>query len=232
MQEMSTEHKGPNSIGIIMDGNRRWAKERGIAQLEGHRVGYNKLREVLEWCKEHRIKYLTVYAFSTENWNRARDEVAYLLDLFRTLAKNQLENALKQKIRILFPGDRSRFPSDIQKLMQEAEEGTKEFSDQVFLIALSYGGRTEIIDAIHHIPPEKTPTITEAEFSKLLWTGNIPAPDMIIRTGGDKRLSNFLTWQSVYSELFFTDTYWPAFTKEEFVRMLEEYGERERRFGK
>jgi undecaprenyl diphosphate synthase len=222
----------PEHIGIIMDGNRRWAKAKGVPQLEGHRAGYEKLKDVLSWCKEYGISHLTVYAFSTENWNRTKEEVAYLLDLFRVVMREQLKNAMKEKIRLRFPGDRSRFPDDIRKAIEDAEEKTAGFSGRTFSVALSYGGRAEILDAVHRIPPEHLESITEEEFGAMLWSSGIPDPDMIIRTSGEHRLSGFLTWGSVYSELFFTDTYWPAFTKEEFVRMLDRYGERERRFGK
>ncbi len=222
----------PRHIGIIMDGNRRWAKEHGRPLLDGHRAGYEKLKDVMEWCKEYGIKHLTVYAFSTENWNRSKEEIAYLLEMFRKLAKGMLGHALKHRVRIRFPGERERFPKDIRRLITDVEEQTRHFTEHIFSIALSYGGRAEILDAIRRIPRERLAKITEEEFSDLLWSGGFPDPDMIIRTSGEHRLSGFLTWGSVYSELFFTDTYWPAFTKAQFARMLEQYGERERRFGK
>lgn len=220
------------SVGIIMDGNRRWAKEHGLPSFEGHRRGYEKLHDVVDWCRDLGVGELTVYAFSTENWNRAKEEVAYLLDLFRSGIREQLSFALKKNVRLLFPGDRSRFPEDIRAVMGDAEEKTKSFTEQTLTLALSYGGRAEILHAMREIPKEKISTITEEEFEKHLWTGGLKDPDLIIRTSGEKRLSGFLTWKSVYSELFFTDTYWPAFTKEEFARMLEEYGQRKRRFGR
>jgi len=221
----------PLSVGIIMDGNRRWAKAEGLPSLEGHRRGYQKLRDVVDWSRELGVSELTVYAFSTENWNRAKEEVAYLLDLFRTGIREQLSQALKKRLRLLFPGDRSRFPEDIRALITESEEKTKSFTEQTLALAVSYGGRTEILHALREIPPEKIHTLTEEEFEQHLWTSELKDPDLIIRTSGEQRLSGFLTWKSVYSELFFTDTYWPAFTKEEFARMLEEYGKRKRRFG-
>lgn len=219
------------SIGIIMDGNRRWAKEHNVPTLEGHRRGGEKLKEVLGWCREFGVRELTVYAFSTENWNRAQEEVSYLLELFRKGIKDQLSDALKNKIKLLFPGDRARFPEDIRMLMSEAEIKTKDHDTLTLSTALSYGGRAEILDAIHKIPKEEIATLTEEGFEKHLWTAGLKDPDMIIRTSGEERLSGFLTWKSVYSELFFTETFWPAFTKEEFARMLEEYGQRKRRFG-
>lgn len=215
-----------------MDGNRRWARAQGLPNLEGHRAGYEKLQDVLGWCKEENIPHLTVYAFSTENWYRAKEEVSYLMDLLRAAVRDQLANALKQGVRLRFPGSRANVPEDIREMIENAEEKTAHFSDRIFSIAFSYGGRAEIIDAIRRVAPERLPNITEEEFGRMLWSGGVPDPDMIIRTSGEHRLSGFLTWGSVYSELFFTDTYWPAFTKEEFVRMLERYGERERRFGK
>ena len=222
----------PKSVGIIMDGNRRWAKEHGLPTLEGHRRGYDKLSEVASWCREFGVDEVIVYAFSTENWNRAKEEVAYLLDLFRHGVKSQIENAMKEGTKLLFPGERSMFPKDIQELIVKGEEETQGNTKGTMAIALSYGGRSEILSAIKRILPEKIPELTEEEFEKHLWTGGLEDPDMIIRTSGEQRLSGFLTWKSVYSELFFTDTFWPAFTKEEFARMLKEYGERKRRFGK
>lgn len=229
---MATHKNAPKHIGIIMDGNRRFAKGKGLPTLEGHRAGYEKLRDVLSWCKEYEVPHLTVYAFSTENWSRAKEEVSYLLDLFRVVMRDQLDNAMKEGIRLRFPGDHSKFPEDIRRAIEDAERKTQQFQERVFSIALSYGGRAEIIDAIHRIPPERIAHITEEEFGNMLWSGGIPDPDMIIRTSGEHRLSGFLTWGSVYSELFFVDTFWPAFTKEEFLRMLERYGERDRRYGK
>lgn len=222
----------PRHIGIIMDGNRRWAKVQGLPTLEGHRAGYEKLKDVLDWCKEYGIPHLTVYAFSTENWRRAEEEVTYLMDLFRAVMRDQLANAEREKIRLRFPGERKKFPEDIQRSMNEAETKTGGYSERTFSVALSYGGRAEILDAVRRVSSEQLAGITEEEFGAMLWSGGVPDPDMIIRTSGEHRLSGFLTWGSVYSELFFTDTHWPAFTKEEFVRMLERYGERERRFGK
>jgi len=222
----------PACIGIIMDGNRRWAKARGLPTLEGHRQGYEKLRKVLDWTRESGVRNLIVYAFSTENWNRTVEEVGYLMDLFREMINSAVKDAKEKNIRLIFLGERARFAPDILAAMEKAEEETREGSSFTFGIALSYGGRTEIMDAIHRISPEKLKTLSEAEFAQLLWTREIPDPDLIIRTSGEMRLSGFLTWQSVYSELYFTETFWPAFEREEFDRILAEYAERERRHGK
>lgn len=215
-----------------MDGNRRWAKAKGLPLLEGHRAGYEKLRKVLDWSKEVGVKNLTVYAFSTENWNRTKEEVGYLMNLFREVVGRMVEDALRNNARLIFLGERDRFEADILRALEDAEEKTRSGSSFNVGIALSYGGRAEILDAIHRVPTEKLATLSEEEFSKLLWTKDIPDPDLIIRTSGEERLSGFLPWQSVYSELFFTDTLWPAFTREEFEGILKDYGERDRRHGK
>ncbi len=222
----------PASIGIIMDGNRRFAKAKGLPTLEGHRAGYEKMREVIGWCKDSGVRNLIVYAFSTENWNRAEEEVSYLMDLFRMVIETIVEEAKKDDTRVIFLGERTRLPQDILKRMKWAEEETASFTTFTLGIALSYGGRAEIVDAIRRIPKESLETISEEEFSDLLWTKDIPDPDLIIRTSGERRLSNFLPWQSVYSELFFIDSMWPDFTREEFERILKEYEARERRRGK
>ncbi len=221
----------PRSVGIIMDGNRRWAKSKGILTLEGHRVGYQKLREVLLWCKEFGVANVMVYAFSTENWNRAKVEVSYLMDLFRFIIKEMIALSLEIDMRLIFLGERSRLDEDIIAIVNDAEEKTRHCKTLTLGIALSYSGRSEIIDAIHRIPKDHIGQITEDEFSALLWTHEIPDPDFIIRTSGEERLSNFLPWQSTYSELFFTKTLWPDFTREEFKRILDEYAQRQRRFG-
>ncbi|MDO8520533.1 MAG: polyprenyl diphosphate synthase [bacterium] len=226
------KNNAPRCIGIIMDGNRRWAKAKGLPLLEGHRAGYEKLRKVLDWSKEVGVKNLTVYAFSTENWNRTKEEVGYLMNLFREVVGRMVEDALRNNARLIFLGERDRFEADILRALEDAEEKTRSGSSFNVGIALSYGGRAEILDAIHRVPTEKLATLSEEEFSKLLWTKDIPDPDLIIRTSGEERLSGFLPWQSVYSELFFTDTLWPAFTREEFEGILKDYGERDRRHGK
>lgn len=225
-------HPTVRTVGIIMDGNRRWAKGRGLPTLEGHRVGLNeKLRDVLLWCKEFGVANVMVYAFSTENWNRTKEEVIYLMDLFRCMITEMVAESLEKDTRLIFIGERDRLDKDIITMMEDAEEDTRKCASFTLGIALSYGGRTEIIDAIHRIPKERIDTITEEEFSTMLWTHDIPDPDLIIRTSGEERLSNFLPWQSAYSELFFVKTLWPDFTREEFKRILDEYAKRQRRFG-
>lgn len=224
-------HNIPTTVGIIMDGNRRWAKEAGLPTLEGHRRGYEKLKEVVDWARDAGVRAMVVYAFSTENWNRAEEEVGYLMRLLATALDEMTAKAKKEGMRVIVLGERSRFAPEMRAAIARAEEDTKSGTSLTLGVALSYGGRAEILDAVRRVPPEKLATLTEEEFSELLWTRDIPDPDLIIRTSGEERLSNFLPWQSVYSELHFTKTYWPAFTKEEFLRILAKYGERQRRFG-
>lgn len=229
---MDTNQTPQLSIGIIMDGNRRFAKAKGLSTAEGHKQGYEKLKEIILWSKDAGVKYLTVYAFSTENWERAEEEVGYLMTLFRTVINGIANDAKEKDIRLIFIGERSRFSSDMQKSMEVAERETSECKTMTLAVALSYGGRQEIIDAINRIPKDQQGKITEEEFSQLLWTKDIKNPDLIIRTSGEERLSNFLLWQSAYSEFFFTKTLWPEFSKNEFLSILEEYQSRERRLGK
>lgn len=217
-----------------MDGNRRWARKNNLPAFEGHRRGYDTLKKVGEWAREAGIKSVIFYAFSTENWNRAKEEVGYLMNLFRWILKEELQRFKKERIRITVIGKKELLPEDIQKQVALVEEETKHFSDFHLVFAISYGGRSEILYAVRGIIQEnkKEDEITEAMFSKHLWTKDIDDPDIIIRTSGEKRLSNFLPWQSVYSELFFVDTLWPDFSKKEFLAILEEYSKREKRIGK
>jgi len=233
---METKQHVPKCIGIIMDGNRRWARKNNLPTLEGHRRGYLKMKDVVGWAKNAGIKNMIIYALSTENWNRSKEEVSYLLDLFRTVIMKGLDALKKDNTRIIFVGDLSRFPKDLQAMMKNAEEGNKNNFTHTLVIAASYGGRAEILHAVNQILLNKTKngthSITEEEFEKYLWTSVIPNPDLIIRTGGEKRLSNFLPWQSTYSELFFSDTFWPDFSKEEFTSILKDFSTRQRRIGR
>ncbi|KND51175.1 MAG: di-trans,poly-cis-decaprenylcistransferase [Parcubacteria bacterium C7867-001] len=222
----------PRSVGIILDGNRRWAKARNLPTLEGHRRGAEKLKELISWSNEAGIGELILYAFSTENWNRAPEEVAYLMDLFVEFFGTWKDEAKKQKVRIRFIGERGRFSPKVQEVMTLAEEETKDGTSGILTFALSYGGRAEILDAVNTLLAKDREQVTEEELRGAMWSAGLSDPDIIIRTGGEKRLSNFLTWQSVYSELFFIDTQLPDFSKEEFNAILAEYAERERRHGK
>lgn len=226
------DKKVPECIGIIMDGNRRWAKEQGLPTIEGHRKGYEKFRDVVSWLKEVGVKYVVFYAFSTENWNRTEDEVGYLMKLIKTVLVDGWEDVKKENVRVKFAGQMDRFSEDLQKDMKRAEEETAHNTEGTVVVALSYGGRAEIVHAVNELVRKEKKEVTEENISNHLWTKGIPDPELVIRTSGEQRLSGFLTWQSVYSELFFTDTYWPAFSKEELYRILDEYAVRERRHGK
>jgi undecaprenyl diphosphate synthase len=214
----TTEKKVPKSIGIIMDGNRRWAKKNGLSIYDGHKNGYEKFKDVLDWCKEIGIKNVFVYAFSSENWNRNEIEVSGMMKLLRFILSEEIENLKKEKVVIKVLGDIKKFPEDIQESVKKLEKDTKEYNDLKLGLCLSYGGRDEILNAVNRITEEGKKNITEEEFSKYLWSNGIPDPDLIIRTSGEMRLSGFLPWQSVYSE--------------EFQKILEEYSGREIRNGK
>ncbi len=222
----------PTSVGVIMDGNRRFAKENGMPQLEGHRRGLEKVRELADWAQEAGVKEIILYAFSTENWNRSKEEVQYLMNLFEESFDTFAKDLEQKGVKIRFIGQRERLPQTLQKKMQEAEEKTKEGTKGIFTVAISYGGRAEIVAATNTLLASGVKSIDEEGFRKAMWSADLAYPDLIIRTGGDQRLSNFLTWQSAYSELFFPKTKWPAFTKEEFDSILAQYASRERRLGK
>ncbi len=221
-------------LGIIMDGNRRFAREQGLPAMAGHRRGFDKVKEVLDWARQAGIKTVFLYAFSTENWQRAKAEVRYLLSLFKKMLADELEELKQKGVRLKFLGDRSRFPPPLQKVMMEAERQTAVNHKTTLVLALSYGGRPEIVQAAKVFARKygRQRDADEKEFSQCLWTAGLPDPDLIIRTGGEQRLSNFLPWQSVYSELYFTKTYWPALTRQEFETIIADYRERQRRFGR
>src|SRR3989344_989080 len=227
---MNKASSAPACVGIILDGNRRWAKENGVSKLEGHRAGMETLKKTVRFVRDSDIKHLIVYAFSTENWNRDKDEVSYLMDLFREAIQNEMSELGKENVRVHFIGQRERFSDDLQKAMGDIEKETEKNDAITLWVCLSYGGRAEIIAAAR--AAAETGEITEKTLEKNLWTASMPKPDIIIRTGGEKRLSNFLLWQSAYSELFFTDTLCPDFNKEEFDAILTEFATRERRRGK
>jgi len=231
---MSSETKIPNCVGIIMDGNRRWAKSRGEATLTGHYAGGQKLKEVANWCKEIGVKHLVVFAFSTENWKRSEEEVSYLLNLMGEFLEAELPHFNKEGGVLHCVGDMEKFSPELQEKLKKAEESTKDNPGPHIYFALNYGGRSEILSVVKkivssNVTPEQ---ITEELFAKSLQTGDMPDPDIIIRTSGEMRLSGFLPWQGVYSELFFTKTMWPDFSKEELLGILEEFSNRERRIGK
>ncbi|MBI2642550.1 MAG: di-trans,poly-cis-decaprenylcistransferase [Candidatus Wildermuthbacteria bacterium] len=229
----------PQHIVLFPDGNRRWAREQGLDTLEGHRVGYQKLKELCTWCTSRGVKALTAYGFSTENWNRTPREVQYLMTL---LEKGIQENFLseegkrdieEQGIRVRVIGQKERLPQSLQEVIKEVEEYTKDKKGFFLNLAISYGGRWDIVQAVKKIMALgiNPDTLDEQMFSLHLSTNGMPEPDLVIRAGGEQRFSNFLLWQSAYAELYFSPKYWPAFTEEDFEDALEEYARRSRRFG-
>jgi undecaprenyl diphosphate synthase len=227
MESINT--KTPQCVGFIMDGNRRFARAQGLEVALGHLAGKDKLMEVIRWTAEADIPHIVVYAFSTENWRRSEEEVKALLALF-SMVIAEFDARSEKDFAVRFIGHRSDFSPELQADMEHLEKASVGELKVTVWIALSYGGRAEIVEATNRAI-ELGKKVDEESFAKLLWTNDMPDPDLIIRTGGEQRLSNFLPWQSVYSELFFIDTYWPAFTKEEFTRILSAYAARERRIG-
>ena len=224
--------KIPHHLGIIIDGNRRWAKERGLPALEGHRRGLERLKELIDWSKERGIKVLTLFVFSTENWKRSKVEVNYLIRLFgQALSKKNIQKIHQEGIKIRVIGQRERLPGSLQKTIKDVEELTKSNKGMVLNFALSYGGRAEIVEAIKNVIKKKIPLekITEDMISQNLWTSDV---DLIIRTGKEQRISNFLIWQATYSELYFCPKYWPEFSEKDLDRALQQYACCQRRFGK
>ncbi len=221
----------PNCVGFIMDGNRRWAKDNNLPELDGHKKGFDLFEETIEWCKELGINNLIFYTFSTENWGRDKKEISHLMNIFIT-AFEKLDKIKENDFQLKFIGQIDRLPEKLQKLIKSTEKETENNKSGIITIAISYGGRAEIVNAVNKILESGKKEITEESFENYLWTKDLPDPDVIIRTGGDIRLSNFLTWQSVYSELYFVSTYWPDFSKDELKGIVQEFSNRERRKGK
>lgn len=226
----------PNHIAIILDGNGRWAKKRGMPRSFGHVKGCENLEDICEVVKELGVKYLTVYAFSTENWKRSKEEVDGLMKLFRNYLKKCIKISQKNNMRVKVIGDITAFDSDIQESIEKLEDFSKDFTDLHFQIALNYGSRDEITRAVNRMLEDQkagkleTP-VSEDTISGYLDTAGLPDPDLMIRTSGELRLSNYLLWQLAYSEFYFTDVPWPDFKKEELVKAIEKYNERDRRYG-
>ncbi|MEO5927273.1 MAG: polyprenyl diphosphate synthase [Patescibacteria group bacterium] len=221
-------------LAIIMDGNRRWAKDQGLPSFEGHRRGYDRLKEVGDWCLARHIPLLTVFAFSTENWKRAEDEVGYLMDLLETGLTRDLDEFHRKGVRLKFVGRREGLRPSILRAMETAEERTKDNTNATFCLCLNYGGRLEIVDACRKLvfKGATVDEIDEAAIQSAMYWPEMPEPDLIIRTSGEQRLSGFLLWESAYSELYWTNSHWPAFDEAELDKALTEYASRQRRFGK
>lgn len=224
------EKKIPRHIAIIMDGNGRWATKRGLARSFGHLEGAKAFKKVVEYLARIEVKYLTVYAFSTENWNRSEEEVSTLMKLFLKYIKKEKKTMLKNGIRFFVSGRKENVPKNLLEEIEKLKEETKENKNLILNIAFNYGGRAEILDAVNKIVESGEKDITEEKFSKYMYN-DFPDPDLIIRTSGEYRISNFLLWQIAYSELYITDVLWPDFDEKEIDRAIENYSKRSRRFG-
>ena len=231
------ELKVPQHVAMIMDGNGRWAKQRGMARVQGHNAGMKALKEIVKHSDVLGVKYLTVYAFSTENWKRPEDEVSGIFKLLVLYVKSEIAELNANNVRVNILGDWSIIPEASREAVRTALATTEKNTGLVFNIALNYGGRAEILRAARAAAEKVRDGVIDAQdideeiFSEGLYTAGMPDPDLIIRTGGEYRLSNFLTWQSAYSELVVTPVYWPDFTPEEYDKALEEFSSRDRRFG-
>lgn len=223
----------PSHVAMIMDGNRRWAKERGKVSIEGHREGYETMKKVGDWCIARGVNILTVYAFSTENWKRSEVEVNFLMTLLEHALDKELNYFIDRKVQLRVLGRRDGFSSKILELIDKAEAATKEFSVMTFAICLGYGGRAEIVDVVREIVREgiAPEAIDEGSISKRLYWPNMPDPDLIIRTSGEERLSGFLLWEAAYSELYWIKKNWPALEESDIDEAFAEYATRQRRYG-
>ena len=228
MEKKKLEH-----VAIIMDGNVRWAKSRDLPRVMGHHAGVRAVERTVRAAKDLGIPYISLYAFSTENWKRPKGEVLGLMGLFRYYMSSKLNELCKEETRMRFAGDLAALPEDIRQILRSAEEKTEKYTERQLIVCLNYGGRKEIIDAINKITAQNPQaTVTEEMLRENLYLPDIPDPDLIIRTSGELRLSNFWLWQSSYSEYYFTDKYWPDFNKEDLEEAVKDYYERERRYGK
>ncbi|MDR2966012.1 MAG: di-trans,poly-cis-decaprenylcistransferase [Treponema sp.] len=223
----------PVHIGIIMDGNGRWAESRGLIRTQGHLEGLKTAKRIVKAASDFGIKYLTLYAFSTENWKRASDEVSYIMGLVKQYLRAELEFSRKNHIRTRFTGDMEGLPKEIRKEIKDSIEATKDFNGMQVVLAINYGGRNEIIRSVNKFARENQQiiNITEDDIKAYLDNPDIPDPDLIIRSAGEYRTSNFLLWEGAYSELYVSQKYWPDWDKEDLQAAIEEYNKRERRFG-
>ena len=225
----------PRHIAVIMDGNGRWAKQRFMPRVAGHQRGVEALREVVKACRDLGVEYLTVFAFSSENWRRPVEEVSFLMTLFLKMLEREVAKLHKNNIRLKIIGDRSRFDDKLKQTMRDAEQLTANNSALMLTIAVNYGGRWDVMHAVQNMlreHPSLAQTFTEEDLQPYLSMSDAPEPDLFIRTGGEQRISNFMLWQLAYTELYFTDTLWPAFDRQELGKAIASYQKRERRFGR
>jgi undecaprenyl diphosphate synthase len=234
-QPISQSANQPTHIAIIMDGNGRWAKARRLPRTAGHKKGIDSTKAIVKHAGEHKIPYLTLYAFSSENWNRPKAEIDELMSMLRHYLKSETAEMHKNNVCLKVIGSRDRLSPDIIKMIENNEKLTAENTGMTLTIALDYGARQEILNAVKNIALDsgfrQNDKFCEEDFTKHLYTADLPDPDLLIRTGGEKRISNFLLWQAAYTELYFTDTFWPDFREKDFDLALEDFANRERRFG-
>jgi len=227
--------KNPRHIAIIMDGNGRWAQKRGLPRLEGHFAGVGAVRRIVEACRDLGIPYLTLYTFSTENWRRPKEEVEGLMMLLREQLRSQTPELKEKGVRVIVIGKREELPLELQEEIKRSEEETAQNKDLHLILAINYGGRAEIVQAckriIEKVKRGEIEDVDESSFSSYLYTKDIPDPDLLIRTAGEQRVSNFLLWQIAYTEFYVTETLWPDFTKEDLIKAIEDYKRRKRKFG-
>ncbi len=224
----------PQHVAIIMDGNGRWALKRGLPRLAGHKAGTENLRRIIKACVEFGVRYLTLYAFSTENWGRPKEEVLGLMRILEDVIDHELKELHEQGVQIRHIGKLEQLPAFLQEKVRGALQTTRNNQKLTINIALNYGGRDEIIHAVQQMIRDGVPaeSVDSEVVSRYLYTAGVPDPDLIIRTSGELRISNFLIWQAAYSEWYVTPTYWPDFDREEFLRALQEFAQRDRRFGR
>ena len=228
----NNKQKKLQHIAIIMDGNGRWASKKGLSRTEGHKAGVESARKIIKYCSELGIKYLTLYTFSEENWNRPKKEVLALMKLLLSSLNKELDEMKKNNVKFKVIGNLSKIDILTRNRLKYAESSTSENNGLTLSLAISYGGRQEILHAINKIIDSKDTKITENSFSKFLYTSDIPDPDLLIRTGDEHRVSNFLLWQIAYTEIFFSNVFWPDFNENDLDIAIHDFKNRERRFGK
>lgn len=221
----------PIHVGLILDGNRRWARSHNMPQLEGHRTGYNNLKDIAKHAADRGVKYLSAFIFSTENWNRSKDEVNYLMNLAYTLLTRDVKELNKENIRVLWLGSRNRVSKKLQSAIDKAVKLTENNTRGTLCLCFNYGGRQEIVDAAQALVNKGNKNVTIEDFHAALYEPEVPDVDLLIRTSGELRTSGYMLWRAAYAELYFTDKYWPDFGRTDFDAALDEYAHRQRRFG-
>ncbi|WP_456465722.1 isoprenyl transferase [Persephonella sp.] len=229
---MENLYRIPSHVAIIMDGNGRWAKRRGLPRVYGHREGAKRVEDALDIANKVGIKWLSVFAFSTENWARPKEEVDAIMSLLVEYINKKIPYLIENNIRLRFMGRINELPDMIRKSVNEGEIATENCTGMNFVVALNYSGKAEIIDAVNKALKEGKKEISEEDFRRFFYIPEMPDPDLLIRTSGEERISNFMLWQTAYTEFYFTEVLWPDFSQDEFIKALYEYQSRERRFGK